>query len=84
MLAVNDGLDDNDCDIEEDRLTDCVTEGETVTDCVFDTVGDPAGVKLDDVEGVGDTELKFINMLNVYLHTGLSVTNVIVVVAPYW
>lgn len=75
--TVVDDVTDGEEDKEEDTL------GDKLTDVVFEAVGDPVGVKLGDVEGVGDTELKLINMLNVYLHTGLSDTNVIVVVAPY-
>ena len=52
-------------------------------DGVLETVREPAGVNEGLGEGVGLTELKLINMLNVYLHTGLSLTNVIEVVAPY-
>ena len=69
--------------IEIEDVCDGDTLGLRLTDVVFETVGDAAGVKLPDVEGVGLGESKLINILNVYLHTGLSETNVIVVEAPY-
>jgi len=80
--VVKDGLADDVTDIVSVLV--CDTLGDKLTDDVFETVGEPAGVKLGDIDGVGDGESKLINILNVYLHTGLSLTNVIVVEAPYW
>ncbi len=70
-------------DILEEHETDGDLEVDKLIDVVFETVGEPTGEKLTDTDGEGVGESKLINILNVYLHTGLSITNVIVVVAPY-
>jgi hypothetical protein len=60
---------DDDCVLDGEPLAEPLAEGDIPT--------------LVEVDGVGDTELKLINILNEYLHTGLSDINVIVVVCPY-
>ena len=70
-------------DTEAEDVRDGDTLEDKLTDAVFEIVGEPAGVKLGDGDLVGLGESKLINILNVYLHTGLSLTNVIVVDAPY-
>jgi hypothetical protein len=45
--------------------------------------GDREGDREVDGDGVGETELKLINILNEYRHAGLSDMNDIVVVCPY-